>query len=247
LKLLLTFLLRFLLYSDIKPKNIMRKTAHYMLIDLDASAAIATGLSGAKYSSAYLPPELIALGDDGVYRVKTFEEVTTNGQRKIVAAIGSNGQLDLVAAHPAHDAWSYGIVMFELVSGRKMFHCNFDDNIFDTEQYHLLFNFTDEFKNKQLGSIADNAARNLLSQLLSKNPLQRPSMLRILNHPFLTGKAAARMIGEPPEFDVFLSYRVASDSAHVEIVYKLLSAAGVKVWWDKECLEPGVPWEEGKI
>ncbi len=47
---------------------------------------------------------------------------------------------------------------------------------------------------------------------------------------------AARMIGESAEFDVFLSYRVESDSDHVAIIYKMLTDAGVKVWWDRECL-----------
>ena len=33
-------------------------------------------------------------------------------------------------------------------------------------------------------------------------------MNQVMNHPFLTGKAPSRMIGEEPEFDVFLSYRL---------------------------------------
>ena len=36
--------------------------------------------------------------------------------------------------------------------------------------------------------------------------------------------------------------RVASDSIHVELMYDLLTAAGLKVWWDRKCLLPGVPW-----
>jgi hypothetical protein len=53
------------------------------------------------------------------------------------------------------------------------------------------------------------------------------------------------MVGEAPEFDIFLSYRVRSDSDHVEKLYNALTAKGFKVWWDKMCLKPGVPWEEG--
>jgi hypothetical protein len=88
-------------------------------------------------------------------------------------------------------------------------------------------------------------ARNFISQLLTKDPLQRPTMLRALIHPFLTGKSVARMAGEAAEFDVFLSYRVASDSDHVELVYQKLTERGLRVWWDKKCLLLGQSWEEG--
>ena len=45
--------------------------------------------------------------------------------------------------------------------------------------------------------------------------------------------------------DIFLSYRVASDSAHVEAFHKQFTGLGLKVWWDKLCLLPGQNWEEG--
>ena len=41
--------------------------------------------------------------------------------------------------------------------------------------------------------------------------------------------------------------QVASDSHLVELLYHKLTAAGVKVWWDKQCLEFGKPWDEGKM
>ena len=44
---------------------------------------------------------------------------------------------------------------------------------------------------------------------------------------------------------VFLSYRVSADAALVETLYYQLLARGVDVWWDKKCLQPGMPWEEG--
>eukprot|EP01037_Dinobryon_pediforme_P028339 gene28339-31571_t len=51
--------------------------------------------------------------------------------------------------------------------------------------------------------------------------------------------------GEKAYFDVFLSYRVDSDSDHVSYLYQALTARGLKVWWDKELLIPGQPWEDG--
>ena len=70
-------------------------------------------------------------------------------------------------------------------------------------------------------------------------------MSQVMAHPFVSGQKAARLVGEDAEFDVFLSYRVASDSENVERVYDALTAAGLKVWWDKKCLKPGESWEEG--
>jgi len=67
----------------------------------------------------------------------------------------------------------------------------------------------------------------------------------VLKHAFLTGRSVGRLPGEEAMFDVFLSYRVDSDSEHVKKLYDKLMDKGVKVWWDKECLKPGVSWEEG--
>ena len=53
------------------------------------------------------------------------------------------------------------------------------------------------------------------------------------------------MVGEEAEYDVFLSYRVNSDSHHCELMYEMLTEKGLRVWWDKKSLLPGVNWEEG--
>jgi hypothetical protein len=53
------------------------------------------------------------------------------------------------------------------------------------------------------------------------------------------------MIGEAPEYDIFISYRVNSDLEKVSALYDTLTSAGLKVWWDKKSLEPGIPWEVG--
>jgi hypothetical protein len=48
-----------------------------------------------------------------------------------------------------------------------------------------------------------------------------------LNH--LTGKTAPRLPGEEAQYDVFISYRVASDAVHAELLYNILSSAGFNV------------------
>ena len=66
--------------------------------------------------------------------------------------------------------------------------------------------------------------------MLTKEPSKRPSMAQILAHPYLTGQKVARLVGQEPEFDVFISYRVASDAHHAELLFNMLSARNIKVW-----------------
>ena len=44
---------------------------------------------------------------------------------------------------------------------------------------------------------------------------------------------------------MFISYRFVSDAEHAERLYRRLTARGLKVWWDKASLLPGVDWEQG--
>ncbi len=119
-----------------------------------------------------------------------------------------------------------------------------EDNASDAELLRL-FEWSDKMKKNSLAIVTNKHARNLLSLLLCKNPVKRLSAKYVLSHPFLTGKNPSRLQGEPAKFDVFLSYRVNSDSDHVTMLYNALTALGLSVWFDKECLLPGQLWEEG--
>ena len=119
-----------------------------------------------------------------------------------------------------------------------------EDNSSDDELLRL-FEWSDKMKKKSLAIVTNKHARNLLSLLLCKNPAKRLSAKYVLSHPFLTGKNPSRLQGEPAKFDIFLSYRVNSDSDHVTMLYNALTALGLSVWLDKECLLPGQLWEEG--
>ena len=53
----------------------------------------------------------------------------------------------------------------------------------------------------------------------------------------------SEVIGKP--YDVFISYRVASDAERAERLYDALTSLGMVVWWDKVRLQPGQRWEDG--
>jgi serine/threonine protein kinase len=233
----------------------MRIGQKIKLIDLDASVSFlahSEGISGLKYSSAYVPPELIH-ADERIVCVKSplvkFEQEMA---RKLAldlddAILLENADLnfDYVPAAPAHDIWSIGVVLYNLAAKAPLLRCDYDGNVALEADLRALADWSDEVKHENLARIPNRYARNLVSLLLTKDPTKRPSMERVLAHPFITGAKATRLQGDPAEFDVFISYRVASDGEYAKVLYEKLTAAGVKVWFDQTCLVPGESWEQG--
>ena len=194
-----------------------------------------------KYSSAYLSPQFIGVSKEGASFVKSPSEVAWRTEDGVVV-------YEPVYASAAHDAWSLGVILFELFSGTTLFHSDFRDNISQQEQLMELYTFTSAYKAKKLADIKDPLARNLVSQLLHKDANQRTPLKNLVSHPFLSGKTSAvRLLGEKAEFAVFISYRVDSDADMAKALYDRLTAAGVTVWWDKACLLPGESWEVPSI
>ena len=229
------------LHADLKTLNIVRTGTQWKLIDLDATCIIGIDKVGHKSSSAYVPPEAIYVG----------EATNTACVRSVTAVTKGEAAYELLTAHPSFDVWSLGCILYQMVTEdvRPLFQGGQDDNLTtDKDEEDNLFalaTWSTELKKKKLTRAIDSYARNLLSQMLHKDPLQRPSLARVLAHPFLSGKKVARLVGDKPKYDVFLSYRVAADAHHVEKLYNLLTAQRFKVFWDKLCLEPGVDWEQG--
>ena len=227
-----------LLHADLKILNIVRIGGKWKLIDLDASCVIGQEAVGHKSSTAYCPPEVLYINQDGQVAVRSPH--------------ATDSLSTPLLAHPSFDVFSLGCILYQLCNKDvlPLFQGNQDDNlrVEDTgtdNDLWSLYEWSMDLKTRKLSVIDDPIARNLLSQMLHKDPHLRPTIARILAHPFLSSKSVARMIGDEAEFDVFLSYRVDSDKQHVEKLYHLLTAKGLKVWWDKLCLLPGVDWKEG--
>jgi ankyrin repeat protein/serine/threonine protein kinase len=255
-----------IIHGDIKPLNIMRGVdGHIVLIDLDASVRTEEGFyMGLKYSSAYIPPEMINLASvsyrpgqqDSGHNTPRHRSPPRHRNHNLqqalhamVKAIGPNEDLATLPFQPlrpdmSYDLWALGVVLFHMGSGEPLFLCNDSDNV-DSRTLRTIHDWKDSFKTERLSRVDNPQARNLISRLLSKNPSARPNVSAILDHPFLSGKLATRLIGEYAEYDVFLSYRVSTDRAIVEQLYDLLTAVGLNVWLDNKCLKPGVPWEQG--
>lgn len=143
-----------------------------------------------------------------------------------------------------NDGCEFFCFILYLILGEPFFLNNDEDNI-DEQNLFALGSFSPKLKQEKMKKIANPQARNFVSLLMNADARKRLSVPRALQHPFITGKDAARLPGDEAEFDVFISYRVASDAHHAAMLYEMLSGKGLKVWWDKMCLEAGVPWDEG--
>ena len=100
--------------------------------------------------------------------------------------------------------------------GLPLFPGNRDDHLshehgVENSLWGLHF-WSTELKEKKLSAITTSTydgylAHNLLTQMLVKHPLQRPTIGRILSHPFVSRKKVIRLVGEPPMYDIYLCYR----------------------------------------
>jgi serine/threonine protein kinase len=230
-----------LIHGDIKTLNIMRCDSIWKLIDLDGSCRIGEFMKANKCSTAYSAPEALCAIEDGKIIVRSSEYNSTNSR------------CELLVAHPSYDVWSLGCILYQLCNSqvRALFEGGRDDSLRDTDDIEddntlgALHRWDPYLKKRKLDMITDSSSRNLISQMLNKDPSKRPTISQILNHPFLSGKSPARMLGEPAKYDVFISYRVASDYYHACMLYSLLKSRGLNVFFDKISLQAGVPWEDG--
>jgi serine/threonine protein kinase len=193
-------------------------------------------MSGIKFSSGYIPPELVYCDEEDVF-VRSPVSLEENFHRR-----GLN--ISFVPASPAHDLWSLGALFYFIAVNAPLFHCDNDGNIVDSEDLRTLAEWADSVKLQKLYSVKNSYLRNLISQLLSLDPQKRPNMANVMSHPFMTGRIATRLSGDEADFDVFISYRVGSDSLEAEALYNALVDRGVRVWWDQKSLLPGEPWDQ---
>ena len=231
-----------LIHGDLKPLNVVLMNNSVRLIDLDASVSFSADnhqFIGSKYSSLYLAPEVFYELPDGRQGVRTYQRSSDTGM-----PVDEPREYELVRASPAQDMWSLGVIMYLLCTGRTLFQASVEDNLGPEEMKKLLA-WDDAMMVEKLSLVTDDYARNLLSLLLDRDPSRRLRPDQVIDHPFISGVQTERLQGEPAAWDVFLSYRVDSDSHLVELFYNALTDLGLKVWWDKVCLLPGVPWEEG--
>jgi serine/threonine protein kinase len=112
-----------LIHGDVKPLNIMRMGTRFLMIDLDATVSCKNGdCMGAKYSSAYLPPEMLYIDPadpTAAPLIKTYETDPDTGM-----PIDTERKFELLKAHVSQDMWSFGMTFFHMCAGVPFFRTN---------------------------------------------------------------------------------------------------------------------------
>ena len=154
-----------------------------------------------------------------------------------------------IAADPAQDMWSVGAIIYYLCTGETLFLTDNEEGI-DADQLQMLIDWPDFAKQKRVNKVKSPAARHLVSMLLSKDPLLRPSASYCLTyHPYLLQQQdsdtdSVRFPGEgSSKYDVFISYRkqsksyrsLCTDNDHCGILTELFANRGISVVSTSDC------------
>lgn len=141
------------------------------------------------------------------------------------------------------DLWGIGVCLQYAMTGVHLVQSDVFGNCANvSKELDYLTNWSDEDDRAKLLVDADRnpsyLGRHLIGQLLFRDPKMRLSAKRVLEHPFCSGEKAVRLEGEPPDFDVFISYKAWApmDNAVAAALFENLTYMGVKAWYDNDQL-----------
>ena len=147
------------IHADVKPLNAVRVNSTWTLIDFDVSCKLGQAFGAKVPSSGCCPPEMA---------------------RVLLKAADGTAELSEYLASVAYDLWSYGVLLFHLITGRSLFHTNQDDSVSSTD-LHELSTWSPVSLNKRLTDAAQvhggevKLAISLLRKLLESDPERRLS------------------------------------------------------------------------
>ena len=240
-----------LVHGDLKPRNILRQddfdlqhitlasidgsaadgadtdsqsADKWILCDLDATASVGDPI-GDKAASAYAPPECQNMYDARGVR-KTGEAIT---------------------AATSYDVWSLGVIVFELVSGVRLFRQDLcQDELSepaDLNRLQVWHTIDDEelapvfakAHSKSVGENRQNQAKDLIRWCLKGDPDARPTVQQILDHPFLCETGALSESSDsvrPMMYFGFISHSQQDASGTAATLYQLMKRKGLHCWYD---------------
>ena len=89
-----------------------------------------------------------------------------------------------VLASPSIDIWSVGVMLYQLATAQSLVKIDRYDDIASGEGYQVIYDWSEAVCQSKLLKVKDLALRDILSKMLSLNPIHRRSAGDLLNHPF---------------------------------------------------------------
>ncbi|KAF0719332.1 Aste57867_1116 [Aphanomyces stellatus] len=201
---------RGLVHGDLKKRNVVRVHDQLKLIDFDATVPIGQPLGG-KVSSGILPPEMFCqLAEPKNTRQLDHTKQNKGCQYTVkVYRYGCDPNslpYSLVHASTAVDMWSFGCMMYEMLSGAELIPTDINQNVV-VDYMDVAATWTDaKLKARIDVNIANDWARDLLLQLLVVDPRRRSSTTDVLQHVYFTGLPDTSYLDEVI-FDSLLQYQ----------------------------------------
>ncbi|RHY59507.1 hypothetical protein DYB38_004739 [Aphanomyces astaci] len=195
-----------LVHGDVKKLNVLRVHNQLKLIDFDATTEQGMPV-GVKTSSGILPPELFYRCRPSPHDRAIAEAYSHGGgasSSEVVAGkrspqyvvrsfiFGRPGEspYDLVPAAPSLDMWSFGCMMYEMVTGVELVPTDVNQNVV-ADYIETAANWTDKQLEARIRAnvgVGHDKAVDLLLHLLVVDPTKRWSASQVLMHPYFTGR-----------------------------------------------------------
>ncbi|KAG9399956.1 hypothetical protein AC1031_011422 [Aphanomyces cochlioides] len=191
-----------LVHGDVKKLNVLRVQNHVLkFIDFDAATPIGQPM-GYKFSSGVLPTEMFckletkeavashkAYWQGQMHDLQQWKKLKLREKYVVRSFRPENtSQLpySLVNASPAIDMWSFGCMVYQMLSGVELLPTDVNQDMV-TGRIKLAATWTDEqLKARIEANMSDEQGQDLAHRLLVCDPEMRLSAKEVLNHPYFT-------------------------------------------------------------
>lgn len=167
---------RGIVFRDLKPEHIMfDESGRMRVVDLFSAAIIGEDqLIGREGSLSYMAPEMVnkpARADD------TFHEIIFSGL----------DEADLPAYNEKVDIWGLGVIVFEALTGRQPFLAESCQEMVSVHNEVLATEdgIRSSLDNIRMKDFMSDGAVDFLNKVLRLNPVDRPSAVELMNHPWV--------------------------------------------------------------
>ncbi|KAF0708534.1 hypothetical protein As57867_006300, partial [Aphanomyces stellatus] len=195
-------------HGDLTKYDVVFMNGRYTLVDLDAGVSMDEPL-GVKFSSGILPPEMFhefehederavveaywkEHGVPHLCRVRPSHAVAVKSTHDAGA---DDLPYDAVEAGHAADAWAFGCLMFQVLTGEELIP-TVDGKAQDIHPDHLDFIVTYDAPklDDRLKLVTNKYAVRLLKKLLAEAPEDRPTMTTVIKEQYFTNLVSQKSL-----------------------------------------------------